>query len=87
MVLYGGDGMSRSVVRVQVIGYQIVPDPVFGDYREQCHPEEADTYTVYLVTADGDRHLVSDHNLLVNAQSMGYELAHSMFVGLEVVGQ
>ena len=78
---------SRSVVRVQVIGYQIVPDPVFGDYREQCHPEEADQWRVDLVTADGDRHLVSDHNLLVNAQSMGSELAHSMRVGLEVVGQ
>lgn len=78
---------SRSVVRVQVIGYQLVSDPVFGDYREQCHPEEADQWLVYLVTADGDRHLVSDHDLLVTAQSMGSELAHSMLVGLEVVGQ
>lgn len=78
---------SRTITKVQVISYQVVPDPIMGDYMEQSHPEEADTWAVYLVTQDGDRHTVSDHNLLVNAQVMAQDLSASLGVPLEIVGK
>lgn len=83
----GVNQMSRKLVSVQVVPYRTIPDPIMGDYQEQCRVGDEDIFVLYLVTADGDKHTVGEFDTLEGARLMGLDLRASMGVPLEVIGQ